>query len=255
MLVPGSPLRRSMVALVALLVLASCGGAGGSLEGTSWRLTDAAGVPASDEAGAFIGFADDGTVAGTTGCNSFTGPYVMDGGSIDVGPIATTRALCPSDSLAAQETALLAGLEAATEWSIAGDVLTLTDDQGLTWSFERYEPTLTGGWSVTGYNTGSEAVTSLLEGTQITLVFGDDGTVSGESGCNVYSGTFEADGESLTLGTLASTERACLEEGIMEQESLYLAALQAAETWQVLGSRLELRDAGGNLLVTAETAG
>lgn len=248
-------LRRWLVVMIAPVVLAACGGAGGSLEGTSWRLTDAAGVPASDEAGAFVGFGDDGTVTGTTGCNSFTGPYEADGGSIDIGPLATTLAACPSDSLAAQEAALLAGLESATEWSIAGDILSLTDPQGPTWTFERFEPTLEGAWLVTGYNTGAEAVTSLIQGTRITLEFGDDGTVSGDSGCNVYSGTYEVDGPSLTLGALASTERACLEEGVMEQESEYLSALQATESWQVIGSTLELRDGAGALQVTAQPAG
>ncbi len=41
----------------------------------------------------------------------------------------------------------------------------------------------------------------------------------------------------------------------MEQESLYLGALQSATTWQVRGTTLELRDDGGALQVSAQPAG
>jgi heat shock protein HslJ len=249
--------RIGAMGFIAVLALAACGqDQAGSLAGTTWRLTDAAGTGATDEAVAALAFADDGTVAGTTGCNSLTGPYTVEGDSITIGPLATTRALCTSQPLQDQETALLAGLEAASSWSIEGDVLVLADEGGTAVAtFERYEPSLTGTWTVTGYNNGSGGVTSLVAGTEIALAFGEDGTVSGNSGCNDYSGTYESEGDSLSFGAIAVTGRECLAEGVMEQETQFLAALSAAETWLVFGSALELRDAGGSIQVTARPAG
>jgi heat shock protein HslJ len=49
-------------------------------------------------------------------------------------------------------------------------------------------------------------------------------------------------GEEIKIGPLASTMMACAEpEGVMEQETQYLAALQMAESYQVEGKVLELR--------------
>lgn len=252
---PARFVRSLLVGALAALAAAACAsGSGASLDDTAWRLVEEAGAGAPDSPGAFAGFTAEGTVAGTTGCNTFTGPYEVDGTAIEIGPLATTRALCPSEALAARETALLAGLEAATGWSIDGDVLTLSDNGGPLVVFDRYEPTLEGDWSVTGYNTGTEAVTSLLDGTTITLAFGQDGTVSGSGGCNDFSGSYEAGDGDLTIGALAVTGRACLEDGVMEQESQFLAALEASESWTVFGATLTLRDGSGATQVTAVPA-
>ena len=39
-------------------------------------------------------------------------------------------------------------------------------------------------WRVTGVNNGREAVVSVLPETQLTAVFGEDGRVSGDTGCD-----------------------------------------------------------------------
>ena len=57
------------------------------------------------------------------------------------------------------------------------------------------------------------------------------------------------DGDAIEIGPIASTERACLEpEGVMEQESLYLAALQTAATYSVRGETMEMRTEDGALV-------
>jgi heat shock protein HslJ len=66
-----------------------------------------------------------------------------------------------------------------------------------------------------------------------------DGTVSGTAGCNTYSGSYTIDGETITIGPLASTLKFCVEpEGVMEQETTYLGLLQSAETFSVRGDTL-----------------
>jgi heat shock protein HslJ len=68
---------------------------------------------------------DANTISGNTGCNSFNGPYSVDGDSIEIGPLASTRAACPNEELQQQEQAYLAALELAITFEITGNRLDL----------------------------------------------------------------------------------------------------------------------------------
>jgi heat shock protein HslJ len=67
---------------------------------------------------------------------------------------------------------------------------------------------------------------------RVTLSFGE-GRVSGRGGCNLYSGPVEYGRGVIKVGPLISTKMACMEAGLMQQESAYLNALQAAERYAV----------------------
>ena len=90
------------------------------LGGTTWSLV-ALGT-STDLAGTMpdIGFAEDGTVSGFAGCNTFTGSYTVDGSALRLGPLATTRMACPGPT-SAVEADVLAGLAGVRTWSIAPD--------------------------------------------------------------------------------------------------------------------------------------
>jgi heat shock protein HslJ len=68
---------------------------------------------------------DAESVAGETGCHSFSGPYRVDGDSIEIGPLASTRAACPTEELAQQEQSYLAALELAISYAATADRLDL----------------------------------------------------------------------------------------------------------------------------------
>ncbi len=74
-------------------------------------------------------FAEDGTVAGSGGCNEYSGPYTVDGTSIKIGPIAGTLKACAED-VNTQEAAYYAALEAATTFDFVNGSLELRDDGG-----------------------------------------------------------------------------------------------------------------------------
>ena len=67
-----------------------------------------------------MAFGVDGTVSGTTGCNSYNGTYKVDGASITIGPLAMTLMLCQG-AVGAQETAFAAALPGSTTWTIGAD--------------------------------------------------------------------------------------------------------------------------------------
>ncbi|MCA9869300.1 MAG: META domain-containing protein [Anaerolineae bacterium] len=233
-----------------------------TLEGTTWQLIaylDAAGnltLPYR-ESPATLTMAD-GQAGGNTGCNNYFGSYTLDGDSLTFGPMGATMMACPEPQ-AMQEQAYLAGLENVASYAIVGNQLHLFNADGeIIMAFEPQQSTsLTGTvWSATMVNNGNQAVTSLVIGTEITAIFGDDGSLTGSAGCNNYTTTYEVDGDSISIGMGASTMMFCAEpEGVMDQEAQYLAALETAATYTISADRLELRTADGALAVSYVAAG
>jgi hypothetical protein len=99
-----------------------------------------------------------------------------------------------------------------------------------------------------------EGTSWLLDGTipgsEITALFAD-GEVSGSAGCNTYQGTYRstrAAGENtIEISSLATTRMMC-DEPLMEQEGLYLTALEAATGYTIEGFALSIEFPGGALL-------
>ena len=153
-----------------------------------------------------------------------------------------------------QETAYLTSLTTAATYTIQGDQLELrTADGALVASYVAVVPqSLTGvTWQAVSYNNGNQAVVGIIEGTTITAVFGEDGSLTGSAGCNNYTTSYTVDGDAITIGPAASTRKMCAEpEGVMEQEMAYLTALTTAATYSIQGDQLELRTADGALVAS-----
>ena len=65
-----------------------------------------------------------------------------------------------------------------------------------------------------------------------------DLTVSGQGGCNAFTGSYETYAESLRFGLLAATQMACLDN--METEARFLAALDTVDRYAITGDHLDL---------------
>lgn len=88
-----------------------------------------------------------------------------------------------------------------------------------------------------------------LGGTTLTSEFTSGKTVSGSSGCNHYSGRYSVSGSKLRVtGPLASTRKACA-VAVGRQEAAFQKALLAVRSYEVSGSTLTLRAAGGKVLL------
>jgi heat shock protein HslJ len=101
------------------------------------------------------------------------------------------------------------------------------------------------GWTMTSLD-GQPPV----EGTTVYLNFDTAAEASGNSGCNGFGGTYETDGFHIEFGPLIGTMLACLDEGVMEQETAFRNALEDAAFYDMstTGS-LRLYDAGSTMLV------
>lgn len=71
----------------------------------------------------------------------------------------------------------------------------------------------------------------VLDQSQATLTFPEAGKVAGNGSCNRFSGTAEINGDAIKMAPLASSRMAC-SEGVMNQETKYLGALQAADRFE-----------------------
>ena len=106
-----------------------------SPEGTDWRLSsylaggEVTAVPFGISASLLL---EGGQASGSGGCNTFSGTYQLDGSSLTFSEeFATTLKLCAED-VQAVEDAYLSALPAVAGWSVAGDVLQLSDSFGAT---------------------------------------------------------------------------------------------------------------------------
>jgi heat shock protein HslJ len=85
-----------------------------------------------------------------------------------------------------------------------------------------------------------------------TLSFHTDGTFSGSAGCNGIGGTWEGDGDELTLTVGPMTAMAC-EEPIMQVEIGFVQAMSDTRSFSMDDDTLELEDSEGDTLATLNT--
>jgi heat shock protein HslJ len=233
------------------------------LVGTQWELvtynTGSQGMTTVLDGSRITALFEDGQVGGSAGCNSYFAAYEVNGDNISISDAGSTKKLCPElEGVMDQEAQYLSLLGQSASFQIVADQLEIVGQANeLLLVYQVSEPVSLENlpWQITGYNNGRQAVTSVIIDTEITAEF-VDGTVSGLSGCNNYSGSYELDGDKISVGPLAVTEKFCAEpEGIVEQETEYLAALQAATTYRIDGERMEMRDDDGALQIQGVIAG
>jgi heat shock protein HslJ len=76
-------------------------------------------------------FGTDGTVSGNASCNTYNGPYTIDGDKITIGPLISTQMACASEDQNRQEAAFLAALQNATTFGVQGKTLAMRNDVGV----------------------------------------------------------------------------------------------------------------------------
>ncbi len=229
------------------------------LNGTKWLLTgynNGAGGFVSVVAGTAVtaAFSEENLFSGNSGCNSYSGTFVVTGSGITIGPLAMTEMYCMDPvGVMDQEGAYLAAVQTAASYRVGPGDLTLMDADGKRMAvFERYIPTPQGeNWELTGYNNGQGGVVSPVAGTTISAIFGDDGQVTGSAGCNNYFSSYSVSGMDIAIGPVGSTKMYCESpDGAMEQESRYLTLLGEAAMFERAPKTLTLRDAGGSILLS-----
>jgi heat shock protein HslJ len=78
------------------------------LDGSTWRLVEIAGQAVPETVLATLAFSEPGRVAGTAGCNGYTGTARLEEGRLALGPLATTRRACEPQAMAFEQRYLAA---------------------------------------------------------------------------------------------------------------------------------------------------
>jgi polar amino acid transport system substrate-binding protein len=105
-------------------------------------------------------------------------------------------------------------------------------------------------WRLLAYYDGFGALVSVISGTELTALFGNDGSLTGTGGCNTFNGRYTTQNDRLTISNFNSTQIFCADPpGIMDQENRYLQLLPQAQTYQITNQELTLRDGTGQIIL------
>lgn len=222
------------------------------LTGTQWRLvsfgdadTETAVIEDSEVT---IVFEEDGQVNGSGGCNSFGSTYEVDGDTIAFALIISTKMACADAGIMEQEQAYFDALQAAKRYEMLSGQLIIEygDEQRLV-----FAPLLglrDAQWQLVSYG-DVDGLTSVIEGSLVTIEFDEENNVAGAGGCNSYAGNYETNVDAISIGQIVSTEIACLDDALMTQERAYYEALQAAVRYEISGEQLIIEYGEGQQLV------
>jgi heat shock protein HslJ len=258
---PLLPILAGAMILIPLLLVAGCTGQAPEprLSGTGWTLTDyvhnGTPVQALTTTKVTLDFGNDGQITGTAGCNHYFASYEVKGTAITIGQAGSTMMYCAEPGVMDQESAYLALLGQAKIIVVESDRLTLSDAKGTTiLMFTKTvppapEPLVGTNWTLESFHT-ADAVSSVIAGTTITAVFGEDGQVSGSAGCNRYFAKYNVTGTLLSIGPAGSTKMACGTPGVMQQENTFLTLISQTKTFTIKGDRLTLADVKGTPILT-----
>lgn len=194
-------------------------------------------------------FRADGRMVGLSGCNLYSNNFNTADFQIDIQRVATTSFECPSEELALQEQLFLAAFGLVGNYTVLFDQMEFRSSDGtLAMTFDRAEDlSLTGTrWLLNSYSDGGGALVAPISGTEVDLNFTEDGSISGNAGCNNYGGGFQTTDGEISFSGVFQTEMACMDPaGAMEQESAYLSLLGEVASYQIQGNFLVLLNAEG----------
>lgn len=79
------------------------------------------------------------------------------------------------------------------------------------------------------------------------MLSGADHKVSGNSGCNEFSGDYQLAPDSLRFGPVVTTGRACADPVLNQREKQLLRVMHETRAWRINGNTLVLTGPGGRL--------
>lgn len=244
--------HRTSVALVVILAMlvAACGGGSASPAPTSQTLDGRTFLSTGVDGPALVAGTviritfKDGSVSAHAGCNTMSGPYRIDGGTLVVGQLAMTEMGCAQNLMAQDQ--WVAGLLNGATIALDGNTLTLSLS-GIRVTFldrvvaDPDRPLAGTRWVVDGVLRGGTA-SSVPAGVTASFTFAN-GTVSIEGGCNTGGGTVKITDTTIEFGPIAMTKKACQQPAT----AVELAVTQVASgtiAYRIQAGSLTL-DAGG----------
>lgn len=253
-------MRPFLTALAAALILAGCSSTAG------------ADSPASPAGRTFVSVAVDGEqipgggpltvgfdgdrISTFAGCNHGSGTADLTDGRI-VTQLASTMMACPSP-LGDADAWVSKFFQAVPSWELTDDTLTLKSPTTTVTLKDRKavdpDRPLTGTtWQVDSLVSPDAVSTSAaLEQSKPVLTIAADGTATGSTGCNRFTGHAQVTGSTIEFGPLVTTKMACVDE-VGDVEQAVLRVLSGRVRSAIDADQLRLtRDDGYGLILRAQ---
>lgn len=256
------PIRRNALAaglaLLFLASVASCQAASVTLAGREFlsaAITDG-GAPFSLLPGTRVRLTfTDTSLSASAGCNIIGGTYRIDSGRLVFEGGSMTEMACDLQR-DQQDQWLIAFLGSKPAAQLAGTDLTLDSGSTKMRLVDRTvaEPDLNivgPTWTVTSTIDG-DAVSSVPTGVTATLVFGNDGALDVNDGCNRGRGQWAVDGSGIAIRDVALTKMAC-DGPAGDLESAVLAVLNRGTIQASIKANVLTLQAGGRGLQLSGT--
>lgn len=247
-----------VLALVSLAaVAAACstdsdpaGNSAEDLTGRTFVSTSVSGTQIPGAGPMVVEFPEDGRISATAGCNRFVGGVDLSEGRVKAPDLASTMMACLPEREGA-DAWLTTLFDAEPRWSLDGNTFTLTgDDITVSLQDEKvvdpYLPIAGTEWVVTSLRTADTVVRSVaLENAAPTLTLSDDGTLTGNTGCNEFGGSAEVGDDVILFEPLTMTRAACADPEVTTIETHILEVLAGETTYSIEGSSMTLTAPNG----------
>ena len=235
--------------------------AGNPLAGIEWRLVSLRGDPLLEGTYISIEF-DEDRLGGYAGCNHYgggpdSGGYAISssgesGGTIEIPMLAITQMEClEPEGVMDQEAAYTQALASATSYRLEGDTLALQgidDETVLTFEWVESSAMDPAALLGTAWRLVSLDGQPPLEGSTLTLAWHNEHRAGGNAGCRAFVAGYEAQGDELSIVSMAMMGADCTTEALQQQESDYTTILGWANRFHLDGDRLELYTVRGEVL-------
>jgi heat shock protein HslJ len=239
--------KKAKLAGIFVIVLAAAAAAfaqRAELSGSRWQLTHVNGQAVSQNK-AFLEFVPgNDRFSGNAGCNSMFGNVAVNGRRIDFGPVSTTRMACADREATRTESRFITALGRVNRFRRTGGSLELLERGEVLLRFksvrgnDENEGSLERKkWAVEELG-GSPFRTRA--GTPFVVFDAGKSSAGGDTGCNLFGGSYAVSGNTIRIYDTISTMRACIEDERMNIERRFMDALQNTNRFEIRGGNLFL---------------
>lgn len=233
-----------------------------ALTGREWQLTQLNGNPAGASR-AFLRIDMDGRrFSGNAGCNHMSGTADIGRNSIRFSRIITTKMACRDTPGTAAEGPFLDALGRASSYRVTGKVLSIYTGRRVVLKFKARESArqeedeaqpVADQFTLEDKKWVVESIEAKpipkVEQEAFVVFDAAKQSAGGNTSCNVFGGSYTANGGSLKFTETISTMRACIEDQRMDIEREFLEGLRSTDRYEIRGDRLLLYH-GNQLLLT-----
>jgi heat shock protein HslJ len=107
---------------------------------------------------------------------------------------------------------------------------------------------LIGTWELVSYGDPANPTPAAAD-VETSVIFGEDGTITGNVGCNGFGGDYQVDGDTITFGPISSTLMMCADTAIGDQETVVLNTLIETVNFVIDGGTLTITSPDGSSVI------